>query len=280
MSELFLTSKLQIALVIRRMRLGPQFQIMDHTEKPRYRANGNANGGLNGNVNGKIHARPSSPALQQSRDVVRGVWELARLHTREAWLCWYPAGMQWCLSFLVANGSDTSSTVWGACLSAGSQDASIDLLKFLQIIFGIWSSVTASHCAGCTFNDLCDKDLDAGVERCKTRPLPAGMIEYWEAVVAFCGWMVVAVGTTYLTLGEAGVVTFVPVWVLSLMYPFMKRYTSFPQVVLGAVIGGAVFPGWASVTGHLHGLDQALPLFAATMSWVIYFDVFYATQVS
>ncbi|KAL9618590.1 MAG: hypothetical protein Q9160_006701 [Pyrenula sp. 1 TL-2023] len=232
---------------------------MDDTEKPRYRANGKGNGNLNGHVNGKIHARPSSPVLQQSRDVVRGVWELARLHTREAWLCWYPA-------------------VWGACLSAGSQDASIDLLKFLQIIFGIWSSVTASHCAGCTFNDLCDKDLDAGVERCKTRPLPAGMIEYWEAVVAFCGWMVVAVGTTYITLGEAGVMTFVPIWVLSLMYPFMKRLTSFPQVVLGAIIGGAVFPGWASVTGHLHGLDQALPLFAATMSWVIYFDVFYATQ--
>lgn len=106
------------------------------------------------------------------------------------------------------------------------------------------------------------------------------MINYWEAVVAFFGWQVIAVGTTYLTLGEAGVMTFIPIWVLSLLYPFMKRLTSFPQVILGAVIGGAVFPGWASVTGNLHGLDQALPLFAATMCWVVYFDVFYATQVS
>lgn len=58
----------------------------------------------------------------------------------------------------------------------------------------------------------------------------------------------------------------------------MKRLIPFPQVVLGAVIGAAVFPGWAAVTNDLSGLEQSLPLFAATMSWVIYFDVFYATQ--
>lgn len=54
----------------------------------------------------------------------------------------------------------------------------------------------------------------------------------------------------------------------------------FPQVVLGVIIGGAVFPGWISITRHLEGLDQALPLFWAAFAWVIYFDVFYATQDS
>ena len=60
-----------------------------------------------------------------------------------------------------------------------------------------------------------------------------------------------------------------PVWVLSTIYPFMKRVTSFPQIVLGAIIGAAVFPGWASVTGDLATLSQGLPLFFANASWVV-----------
>jgi 4-hydroxybenzoate polyprenyltransferase len=62
----------------------------------------------------------------------------------------------------------------------------------------------------------------------------------------------------------------------------MKRLIPFPQVVLGAVIGGAVFPGWVSITNHIswEDFEAALPLFFATASWVVYFDVFYATQDS
>lgn len=63
------------------------------------------------------------------------------------------------------------------------------------------------------------------------------------------------------------------------MYPFMKRVISFPQVVLGIVIGCAVFPGWVSVSNNLDRLTEAAPLFFATAVWVIYFDVFYAIQV-
>lgn len=127
-------------------------------------------------------------------------------------------------------------------------------------------------------SDICDRKLDKGVERCKTRPLPSGMINYGEAVAAFFAWIPVIFGVTYLTLGKPGVITFIPIWVLSLVYPFMKRHIQFPQVILGAVIGAAVFPGWVAVTNDLNGLEKGLPLFAATMSWVIYFDVFYATQ--
>jgi len=106
------------------------------------------------------------------------------------------------------------------------------------------------------------------------------MLTTGEAIAAFIAWIPVTVGITYLTLGSVGVITFSPIWVFSLIYPFMKRVMPFPQVILGGVIGGAVFPGWASITNNLEGLEQALPLFAAVMAWVIYFDVFYATQVS
>jgi 4-hydroxybenzoate polyprenyltransferase len=117
------------------------------------------------------------------------------------------------------------------------------------------------------------------VERCKVRPLPAGLISLPEAVAAFLVWLPATVALTYYTLGWEGLITFTPIWALSMIYPFMKRLIPFPQLVLGAIIGGAVLPGWVAVTKDLNELDQAVPLFCATVSWVIYFDVFYATQV-
>ncbi|KAL8687473.1 MAG: hypothetical protein Q9218_006365 [Villophora microphyllina] len=104
------------------------------------------------------------------------------------------------------------------------------------------------------------------------------MLSYSEAIITFAAWIPIILATTYYTLGENGLITFAPIWVLSLIYPFMKRLIPFPQVVLGAIIGAAVFPGWSAITGSLDGLDKAVPLFAATFSWVVYFDVFYAVQ--
>ena len=104
------------------------------------------------------------------------------------------------------------------------------------------------------------------------------MITFNEAVIAFLAWIPATIAITYYTLGGIGVTTFTPIWLLSLIYPFMKRVIQFPQVILGVIIGAAVFPGWAAITNDLSGLDKALPLFAATMTWVIYFDVFYAMQ--
>lgn len=106
------------------------------------------------------------------------------------------------------------------------------------------------------------------------------MITLPEAVTAFLVWIPITIGITYWSFGVAGMITFAPIWGLSMIYPFMKRLIPFPQLVLGAIIGGAVFPGWAAVTNDLGNLHEALPLFLATMSWVVYFDMFYATQVS
>jgi 4-hydroxybenzoate polyprenyltransferase len=169
-------------------------------------------------------------------------------------------------------------------VAAGTQDVYMDLYKLASVLFGIWISITATHCAFCTFNDICDRNLDAHVDRCKTRPLPAGMLSLPEAVIAFIVWMVATYYITLFTLGQPAVVALVPVWVLSAVYPLMKRVIPFPQLVLGVVIGAAVFPGWAAVTetpldtwGGMVAKD-ALPLFGAGFCWVVYFDIFYATQ--
>lgn len=106
------------------------------------------------------------------------------------------------------------------------------------------------------------------------------MLTLNEAILALVAWLLITVGITYLTLGEVGVKTFFPIWALSFVYPFMKRVTDFPQLVVGAIMGATVFPGWAVVNNNLDGLEQALPLSAAVMAWVVYFDILYATQVS
>ena len=104
------------------------------------------------------------------------------------------------------------------------------------------------------------------------------MITYGEAVTAFFLELPLTFAVVCYMLGQPGLITFGPIWALSAVYPFLKRHISFAQLFLGAIIGGAVFPGWVAVTGDMNGLERALPLFAATMSWVIYFDLIYATQ--
>lgn len=79
-----------------------------------------------------LNSASAGSAGPQKRNVFQGIWELARLHTREAWLCWYPA-------------------VWGACVAASTQDTLLDIFSFGRVLFGIWVSITVTHCAFCTF---------------------------------------------------------------------------------------------------------------------------------
>jgi 4-hydroxybenzoate polyprenyltransferase len=87
----------------------------------------------------------------RQRNAIRGVWELARLHTKESWLCLCPAGEQISGRRKSSRANKCNDAVWGACLSAGVQNVSLDLAVLGKVLFGIWISVTATHCAFCTF---------------------------------------------------------------------------------------------------------------------------------
>lgn len=104
------------------------------------------------------------------------------------------------------------------------------------------------------------------------------MITVPEASVAFVVELAVTILCTYFSMGTAGVLTFSPIWILFFVYPFMKRVVQFPQVILGATVAWEVFPGWVAVTGDFSNLAGVVPLFLATMAWVVYFDTIYATQ--
>ncbi len=129
--------------------------------------------------------------------------------------------------------------------------------------------------AGCTLNDIVDRDIDGRVARTATRPIPSGAVSVRNAVV-FLGLQLLA-GLAVLTqfngfaiaLG-AGALPLIAV------YPFMKRITYWPQLVLGLVFNWGALLGWAAVRGDLGA--PALALYGAGVLWTLGYDTIYAHQ--
>jgi 4-hydroxybenzoate polyprenyltransferase len=129
--------------------------------------------------------------------------------------------------------------------------------------------------AGCTFNDLIDRDVDAKVARTRGRPLPSGQVSPAAAVLFMLALGVAALlilvqfNTFTIVLGLASAA---PVAV----YPFMKRITYWPQLFLGIAFNWGALLGWAAVEGSL-----ALPpilLYAGGIAWTLAYDTIYAHQ--
>ena len=133
----------------------------------------------------------------------------------------------------------------------------------------------AMRSAGCAYNDIVDRDLDARVERTKARPLASGRIglrSAWALVAALC-----ALGLLVLVqLGTAAQTIALLSLVLVAAYPFMKRITWWPQAWLGLVFGWGALVGWPAVTGRFE--LPALLLWVGSILWVIGYDTLYAIQ--
>lgn len=129
--------------------------------------------------------------------------------------------------------------------------------------------------AGCTLNDIIDRDLDAGVARTRSRPLPSGQVSLNGALIflalqCLVGLAVlIALNPFTIALGFASVA-------LVAFYPFAKRLTNWPQIVLGLTINWGALMGYAAVTG---GLSPApVLLYAGALFWTIGYDTIYAHQ--
>ena len=129
--------------------------------------------------------------------------------------------------------------------------------------------------AGCVYNDIVDRDLDAQVARTRARPIPSGLVSVgaaWAWLLVLCGvGLAVLLQLRPLAAGVA-VASLLPV----AAYPFMKRLTWWPQAWLGLVFSWAALVGWAEVTGRLPA--AALLLYAGSFAWVIGYDTIYALQ--
>lgn len=129
--------------------------------------------------------------------------------------------------------------------------------------------------AGCTWNDISDRHIDAQVERTRSRPLPSGQVTTKQAVI----WMVIqtllAAGILFtfnwFTIG-LGILALVPVAI----YPFAKRFTWWPQVFLGLAFNWGAMLAWAAHSGSLT-LTPIL-LYFAGIAWTLFYDTIYAHQ--
>jgi 4-hydroxybenzoate polyprenyltransferase len=129
--------------------------------------------------------------------------------------------------------------------------------------------------AGCTYNDILDRDLDAGVERTRGRPLPSGRASAKAAAAFMVAQSLVGLAvlvcfnrfTIGLSLGSLAVVA---------VYPLMKRLTSWPQAVLGLAFSWGALVGWSATFSSLAW--PALALYAASWCWTVGYDTIYAQQ--
>jgi 4-hydroxybenzoate polyprenyltransferase len=129
--------------------------------------------------------------------------------------------------------------------------------------------------AGCTWNDIVDRDIDALVERTRSRPIPSGQVSVTQAAVFLA--VQALIGLAVLVQFNAfAIATGVASLAIVAIYPFMKRITYWPQIVLGLAFSWGALMGWAAAFGRLDW--PAIILYAGSIAWVIGYDTIYAHQ--
>src|SRR5215217_2562210 len=161
---------------------------------------------------------------------------------------------------------------WSAALAAGiARDVSA--LPLVIVLFLIGAFVMRG--AGCAWNDITDRDLDARVERTRSRPIPAGQVSVRQAI-AFLILQALIGLAVLLQFNRFAIVTGIASLIIVAVYPFMKRITWWPQVVLGLAFSWGALMGFAVTLGRIDG--AALALYAGSIAWVIGYDTIYAHQ--
>jgi 4-hydroxybenzoate polyprenyltransferase len=161
---------------------------------------------------------------------------------------------------------------WSAALSAGVAHR-LDRLPLDVLLFFIGAFVMRG--AGCTWNDITDRDLDAKVERTRSRPIPAGQVSV-KAALAFLVAQALVGLAVLLQFNRFAVATGIASLLIVAIYPFMKRITWWPQIVLGLAFSWGALMGFAATFGRLD--LTAFVLYAGSISWVIAYDTIYAHQ--
>ncbi|CAK0741810.1 4-hydroxybenzoate octaprenyltransferase [uncultured Gammaproteobacteria bacterium] len=143
----------------------------------------------------------------------------------------------------------------------------------LMALFGIGAVVMRG--AGCTVNDILDRDLDALVERTRVRPIPSGQVSVAQALAFVVVQLLIGL-VILLTLNPATIALGALSLVLVFTYPLMKRITFWPQAYLGLTFNWGALVGWSAVTGGLAA--PAWWLYAAGLFWTLGYDTIYAHQ--
>jgi 4-hydroxybenzoate polyprenyltransferase len=161
---------------------------------------------------------------------------------------------------------------WSAALAAGVV-GDIGRLPLILALFFVGAFVMRG--AGCTWNDISDRDLDARVERTRSRPIPAGQVSVKQAAAFLVVQALIGLAVL-LQFNRFAIATGMASLVIVAVYPFMKRITWWPQVVLGLAFSWGALMGFAATQGRIDA--AAVVLFAGSIAWVIGYDTIYAHQ--
>ena len=161
---------------------------------------------------------------------------------------------------------------WGVALAAASTGPRLwDLWIAASCAIGAF----LMRGAGCTWNDITDRKIDAEVARTRSRPIPSGQVTVRQALV----WMVIqALVAAFIlfTYNWATVGLGIASLALVAIYPFAKRFTWWPQIFLGLAFNWGALLAWTAHTGSL-GLAPVL-LYLSGIAWTIFYDTIYAHQ--
>ena len=157
-------------------------------------------------------------------------------------------------------------TWWGLWVAAGGVPPLWTLVVFT---LGVW----LTRAAGCVINDYADRWLDPHVERTKDRPLATGAVRGREALLLFAALMLAAFALV-LTMNALTIAMSVVGVALAASYPYLKRYTHWPQVYLGMAFGWGIPMAFAAVRGEVPAV--AWVLYAANILWATAYDTWYA----
>jgi 4-hydroxybenzoate polyprenyltransferase len=157
-------------------------------------------------------------------------------------------------------------TLWALWIAGDGSPSAKNILIFC-------TGVVLMRAAGCIMNDVADRDFDPHVERTRCRPLASGELTVRQALVAFFALMLLAFGLVLMTnvltikLAFAGAL-------LASTYPFFKRWTHFPQVILGLAFGWGIPMAFAAETGQIASVAWLILLI--NVIWSVIYDTLYA----
>lgn len=157
-------------------------------------------------------------------------------------------------------------TLWALWLAGkGHPNTTVFIVFMLGVII--------MRSAGCVLNDFADRKIDPYVERTRTRPIASGVVAPMAALTLFVALALIAIGLATMLNRQAQVLAVIAA-ILTIVYPFIKRFTSIPQFILGAAFGWTVPMAFAAQT------EQTPPLawlvFGTALIWAIIYDTFYA----
>lgn len=157
-------------------------------------------------------------------------------------------------------------TLWALWLAGnGHPDPGVFVVFMLGVV--------VMRSAGCVLNDFADRNIDPYVERTRTRPIASGAVAPAEALTLFIALALVAIGLAAMLNRPAQLLAVIAAG-LTVVYPFIKRFVSIPQFVLGAAFGWAVPMAFAAQTGRAPQL--AWLVFGTALIWAVIYDTFYA----